>query len=38
MALDQCLVNTEVTYEAPFDMNDSFEDILNDFIEKSAVA
>ena len=38
MALDQCLVNTEVAYEAPFDMNDSFEDILNDFIEKSAVA
>lgn len=38
MALDQCLVNTEVAYEAPFDTNDSFEDILNDFIEKSAVA
>ena len=38
MALDKCLVNTEVAYEAPFDINDSFEEILNDFIEKAAVA
>ena len=35
-SLDRCLVNTEVTYEMPFDMNDSFEEILNDFIEKTA--
>ena len=26
------------SYEAPFDINDSFEEILNDFIEKTAVA
>ena len=38
IALDKCLVNTEVAYEAPFDINDSFEEILNDFIEKTAVA
>lgn len=38
MALDKCLVNTGVAYEAPFDINDSFEEILNDFIEKAAVA
>ena len=25
-------------YEPPFDMNDSFEDILSDFIEKSTAA
>lgn len=34
MSMDKCLVNTEVLYEQPFDMNESFEDILNDFIEK----
>ena len=34
----KCLVNTEVSYEPPFDMNDSFEDILSDFIEKSTAA
>ena len=34
MSLDKCLVNTVVSYEQPFDMNDSFEDILSDFIEK----
>ena len=38
MSLDKCLVNTEVSYEPPFDMNDSFEDILSDFIEKSTAA
>ena len=38
MALDKCLVNTEVSYEQPFDMNDSFEDILSDFIEKGSAA
>ena len=34
MALDKCLVNTEVSYELPFDMNDSFDEILTDFIDK----
>ena len=38
MSLDKCLVNTEVSYEPPFDINDSFEDILSDFIEKSTAA
>lgn len=38
MSLDRCLVNTEVIYAMPFDMNDSFEEILNDFIEKAAVS
>ena len=38
MSLDKCLVNTEVAYEPPFDMNDSFEVILSDFIEKAMVA
>lgn len=38
MSLDKCLVNTEVSYEPPFDMNDSFEDVLSDFIEKSTAA
>ena len=33
-ALDRCLVNTPVDYELPFEMNDSFEVILSDFIEK----
>lgn len=37
-SLDRCLVNTEVTYEMPFEMNDSFGEILNDFIEKTAVS
>ncbi len=32
--IDQCLVNVTVDYELPFDMNDSFDDILTDFIEK----
>ena len=33
-ALDRCLVNTQVDYELPFEMNDSFDVILSDFIEK----
>lgn len=37
MSLDKCMVNTEVTYEPPFDINDSFDEILTDFIEKAAV-
>ena len=33
-ALDKCLVNTPVDYDLPFEMNDSFDVILADFIEK----
>ena len=33
-ALDKCLVNTEVDYTLPFEMNDSFDAILSDFIER----
>lgn len=32
--LDQCLVNTAVDYTLPFEMNDSFETILPDFIQR----
>ena len=35
MEMDKCLVNTEVDYEAPFDLNDSFDTILTDFIERA---
>lgn len=34
--LDQCLVNTEVDYTLPFEMNDSFDVILSDFIQRQA--
>ena len=36
MEMDRCLVNTEVDYTPPFDLNDSFDVILTDFIEKAA--
>ena len=32
--LDQCLVNTTVDYTLPFEMNDSFDTILSDFIQR----
>ena len=32
--LDQCLVNTVVDYTLPFEMNDSFDTILSDFIQQ----
>ncbi len=32
--LDQCLVNTTVDYALPFEMNDSFDVILSDFIQQ----
>ena len=32
--LDQCIVNTVVDYSLPFEMNDSFETILSDFIQR----
>lgn len=31
--LDQCIVNTDVDYILPFEMNDSFDVILSDFIQ-----
>ena len=34
--LDQCLVNTAVDYSLPFEMNDSFDTILSDFIQRQA--
>lgn len=37
-ALDKCLVNTEVGYIPPFDMNDSFDEILTGFLEEAAPA
>ena len=33
--MDKCLVNTEVEYVPPFDIHDSFDTILTDFIEKA---
>ncbi len=32
--LDQCLVNTAVDYTLPFEMNDNFDTILSDFIQR----
>ena len=34
--LDLCLVNTEVNYTLPFEMNDSFDVILSDFIQRQS--
>ena len=34
--MDKCLVNSEVDYVPPFDLNDSFDTILTDFIEKES--
>ena len=34
--LDQCLVNTTVDYILPFEMNDSFDVILSDFIQQQS--
>ena len=31
--LDRCLVNSEVAYEAPFDVNDSFAEIFGAYAE-----
>ena len=36
--LDAALVNTEVTYEAPFDVNDTFADIFEAYAEEKADA
>ena len=32
--LDRCLINSDVTYDAPFDVNDSFASVFEDYIEK----
>ena len=32
-ALDKCMVNTEVSYEAPFDVNDNFDAVFSKFAE-----
>ena len=34
--LDQCIVNTVVEYVLPFEMNDSFDVILSDFIQQQS--
>lgn len=34
--LDQCIVNTVVDYSLPFEMNDSFNVILSDFIQRQS--
>ena len=31
--LDKCLINTEVEYTPPFDLNDSFDEILSRFVD-----
>ena len=31
--LDRCLVNSEVAYEAPFDVNDSFAEVFDAFVD-----
>ena len=31
--LDRCMVNSEVAYEAPFDVNDSFSEIFDAFAD-----
>ena len=36
--LDRCLVNSEVAYEAPFDVNDSFAEIFSAFAEAQSEA
>ena len=37
-ALDAALVNTEVDYTPPFDVNDTFAEVFEDFTEKTATA
>ena len=34
--LDKCMVNTEVSYEAPFDVNDNFDAVFSKFVEDNA--
>ena len=35
--IDAAMVNTQVDYEPPFDVNDSFEDVMNAFLRKHPV-
>ena len=35
-ALDKCMVNTEVAYEPPFDVNDTFADILQMHMDRNS--
>ena len=37
-ALDAALVNTKVDYTAPFDVNDTFAEVFEDFIGEQASA
>ena len=34
--LDRCMVNTEVSYEAPFDVNDTFAEVLQQHIDQNS--
>ena len=34
--LDRCMVNTEVNYEAPFDVNDTFAEVLHQHIDQNS--
>ena len=34
--LDKCMVNTEVSYQAPFDVNDTFAEILQQHIDQNS--
>ena len=34
--LDRCMVNTEVNYEAPFDVNDTFAEVLQQHIDQNS--
>ena len=34
--LDKCMVNTEVSYEAPFDVNDTFAQVLQQHIDQNS--
>ena len=35
--LDRCLINSEVAYDVPFDVNDSFAAVFGDYMERQAV-
>lgn len=35
-AIDGAMVTTAVDYEPPFDVNDTFEDVMNEFLKKTA--
>jgi len=36
--LDRCMVNSEVAYEAPFDVNDSFAEVFEAFVQRPGEA